>query len=162
VETKIEGFNKLKIQIKKLDDKMTRREVLKIQRKLATPLVRAYRDALPQSNRTTQRFGSTYPPGNLKKSVSKETVPGRKVGGNPQIVVRPSTKGKKGGYYRHMVVAKGTEIGSTRRGSRKGINTVVSDARDRIYGSRESTLTAKYEKQVTKFVQKQIDKLSKS
>ena len=139
---------------------MTRREVLKIQRKVATPFVAAYRDELPQSNRTIKRFGTSYPPGTLKKSVAKETVPARKVGGNPQIVVRPSTKGKKGGYYRHMVVSKGTEIGSTKRGSRKKINTVVDKARDRVVSQRNSSTTSKYEKQMQKFIQKQIDKLS--
>jgi hypothetical protein len=92
--------------------------------------------------------------------VAKETVPARAVGGNPQIVVRPSTKGKKGGYYRHMVVDKGTEIGSNKRGSRKQINTVVDKARDRVVSQRNSSTTAKYEKQMQKFIQKQIDKLS--
>lgn len=147
--TNIEGFPELIKKINQLDDKMTRREVLKIQRKLATPLVRAYRDELPKDS------------GNLSKSVSKETVPGRKVRGNPQIVVRPSTKGKKRGYYRHMVVAKGTEIGSTKRGSRKGVNTVVEKARNKVYKSRESVMTAKYEKQITKFLERQIKRLSK-
>ena len=161
MEIDVKGFSELNRKLKKLDDKMTRREVLKIQRKLATPLVRAYRDELPQSNRTTKRFGNSYPPGNLKKSVAKETVPARAVGGNPQIVVRPSTKGKKGGYYRHMVVAKGTEIGSNKRGSRKQINTVVDKARDRVVSQSSSSTTAKYEKQMQKFIQKQIDKLSK-
>ena len=159
MDIKVKGFSELSRELKKLDDKMTRREVLKIQRKLATLLVRAYRDELPQSNRTTKRFENIYPPGNLKKSVAKETVPARKVGGNPQIVVRPSIKGKKDGYYRHMVVDKGTEIGSNKRGSREGINTVVDKARDRIVSQRNST-TAKYEKQMQKFIQKQIDKLS--
>jgi hypothetical protein len=160
VDIKVEGFAELNRKLKQLDDKMTRREVLKIQRKLATPLVRAYRDELPQSNRTTKRFGNSYPPGNLKKSVAKETVPSRAVGGNPQVVVRPSTKGKKGGYYRQMVVDKGTEIGSNKRGSRKMINTVVDKARDRVVSQRNSSTTAKYEKQMQKFIQKQINKLS--
>ena len=80
----------------------------------------------PQSNRTTKRFGNSYPPGNLKKSV-----------------------------------AKGTEIGSNKRGSRKQINTVVDKARDRVVSQRNSSTTAKYEKQMQKFIQKQIDKLSK-
>jgi hypothetical protein len=159
VDIKVKGFSELSRELKKLDDKMTRREVLKIQRKLATSLVRAYREELPQSNRTTKRFENIYPPGNLKKSVAKETVPARFVGGNPQIVVRPSIKGKKDGYYRHMVVDKGTEIGSNKPGSREGINTVVDKARDRIVIQRNST-TVKYEKQMQKFIQKQIDKLS--
>ena len=156
----VKGFAELNRKLKKLDDKMTRREVLKIQRKIAKPFVRAYRDELPQSNRTKKRFGTSYPPGNLKKSVSKETVPARKVGGNPQVVVRPSTKGKKGGYYRFMVVAKGTEIGSTKRGSRKMINTVVNKAKNRVWSQRNSLATAKYEKQMQNLLQKQINKLS--
>jgi hypothetical protein len=149
VDIKVEGIQDLVGKIKKLDDKMTRREVLKIQRKLAKPLVKAYREELPEQS------------GNLKRSVAAETVPGRKVDGNPQIVVRPSTKGKKNGYYRHMVVAKGTQLGSNKRGSRKGVNTVVDQARDSVVSKRNSLTTAKYEKQMTRFVQKQIDKLSK-
>ena len=156
----VKGFSELNRKLKKLDDKMTRREVLKIQRKLAKPLVRVYRDELPLSNRVIKNSESNYKAGKLKESVSVETVPARKVGGNPQVVVRPSTKGKKGGYYRHMVVAKGTEIGSNKPGSRKMINTVVDKARDRVISQRNSLTTAKYEKQMQKFIQKQIDKLS--
>ena len=156
----VKGFSELNRKLKKLDDKMTRREVLKIQRKLAKPLVRVYRDELPLSNRVIKNSESNYKAGKLKESVSVETVPARKVGGNPQVVVRPSTKGKKNGYYRNMVVAKGTEIGSNKRGSRKQINTVVDKARDRVVSQRNSSTTAKYEKQMQKFIQKKIDKLS--
>lgn len=161
MEVKVEGFGELVRKINKLDDRMTRREVLKIQRKLATPLVTAYRNELPESGRSKRRFGTVYPSGTLKKSVAKETVPASKVGGNPQIVVRPSTKGKKGGYYRHMVVRKGETLGSNKRGSRKGKNTVVQQARNKVMSVLNAPLTSKYENNVAKYVQKQIDRLSK-
>lgn len=152
---KVEGFDKLVSKINKLDDRMTRREVLKIQRKMATPIVSAFRNELPESDRPKRVSGT------LKKSVAKETVPGSKVGGNPQIVVRPSTKGKKGGYYRFMVVRKGAVLGSNKRGSRKGKANVVQQARDKVYGMLGTPLTDRYQKNVTKYVQKQIDRLSK-
>lgn len=161
MEVKVEGFDELVNKIHKLDDRMTRREVLKIQRKLATPIVTAYRNELPESGRSKKRFGTVYPSGTLKKSVAKETVPASKVGGNPQIVVRPSTKGKKQGYYRHMVVRKEENIGSTKRGSRKGKNNVVKMIRDKVYGMMKTPLTSAYQKNMTKYVQKQIDRLSK-
>lgn len=161
MEVEVKGFDELVKKIHKLDDRMTRREVLKIQRKMATPMVTAFRNELPESGRSKKRFGTVYPSGTLKKSVAKETVPASKVGGNPQIVVRPSTKGKKGGYYRFMVVRKGTVLGSNKRGSRKGKNTVVQQARDKVYAMLGTPLTDRYQKNVTKYVQKQIDRLSK-
>jgi hypothetical protein len=160
VDIKVEGFTELNRKLKQLDDKITRREVLKIQRKMAKPFVPAYSDELPLSNRVIKNPESTYKAGKLKESVSVETVPAQKVGGNPQVVVRPSTKGKKEGYYRQMVVDKGIKIGSNKRGSRKMINTVVDKARDRVASQRNSSTTAKYEKQMQKFIQKQINKLS--
>ena len=157
----VEGFAGLIKKLKKLDDKMTRREVLKIQRKLAKPFVPAYSNELPKSSRDVKRFETIYPAGTLRDSVAIETVPARKVGGNPQVVVRPSIKGNKQGWYRHMVVDKGTKIGSNKLGSRVGINTVVDKAKDKVWSSRSSIVTAKYKKEMQRLVQRQINKLSK-
>ena len=160
------GLEELKRKILKLDDKMTRIQVLKVQRRSAKPIIARFREELPKGSvehtRTTKGEGATsttYKPGNLRRSVKAETVPAKKVGGNPQVVVRPSVKGKADGYYRFMVVQQGTKLGSTSRGSRIGSNTVVEKARNRTAKSMNSLATRDYEKKMAKQLQRQIDKL---
>lgn len=158
-DTDVRGIDKLTQKIKRLDDKTTRRELLKVQRRSAKPIVARYRQELPESGQDKERFDTLYPSGTLKRSVKAETVPSRKVGGNPQIAIRPSTKGKFKGFYRFMVVEEGTKLGSKKRGSRTGKNTVVSKARDRVARSMNSLATRDYEKKTAKQLQRQIDKL---
>ena len=155
----VKGMPELIAKIKRLDDKLTRREVLKVQRRSAKPIVTAFKNELPVGNRSKTRFGTTYPAGTLRDSVAAETVPSSKVGGNPQIVVRPSTKGKRDGWYRFMVVRKGTKTGNTKRGSRTGKNTVVSNARNKVAAMRNALVTRDYEKKMTRLVQNQINRL---
>ena len=157
---KVEGINELVSKLKRLDDKVTRREVLKVQRRSAKPIVVAFRNELPEGDRSKTRFGTTYPAGTLKKSVKAETVPATKVGGNPQIVVRPSTKGRAAGWYRFMVIRKGTKTGSTQRGRRTGINTVVSKARNRVVAMRNALVTRDYEVKMAKMLENQINRIS--
>ncbi|WP_121665242.1 hypothetical protein [Mesonia aquimarina] len=157
----IKGFNELNRKLKKLDDRVTRKEILKIQRKLAKPLEQAYARNLPVGTRDKRRFGTEYPAGTLSKSVSTKTVPASKVGGNPSVVIRPGKKGKHDAYYRFMVVKKGTRVGSNKRGSRKGKNTVVEKARDAAFSSVEQSAVSKYEQQAERVIQREIDKLSK-
>jgi hypothetical protein len=157
----VEGFEELNKQLKKLDDKVTRREVLKIQRQIAKPITEAYNRSMPVGTRTHAKNGKVYTPGNLRDSVAPETVPASKVGGNPSVVVRPSTKGKKDGYYRFMVVKKDTEVGSGKRGSRKGKNTVVEEARNKALAIKGASAQNQAEDKTAKYVQKQINKLSK-
>ena len=154
----VRGINELVRKIKRLDDKTTRREVLKVQRRSAKPIVQAYRQELPKGTRDKKRFGTTYPAGTLKRSVKAETVPASKVGGNPQVVVRPSTKGKVKGWYRFMVVEKGTKVGSANRGSRTGLNTVVTKAKEKVESSHQ-LVSRDYQKKMAKRLQRQIDRL---
>jgi len=155
----VRGINELVRKIKRLDDKTTRREVLKVQRRSAKPIVQAYRQELPKGTRDKKRFGTTYPAGTLKRSVKAETVPASKVGGNPQVVVRPSTKGKVKGWYRFMVVEKGTKVGSANRGSRTGLNTVVTKAKEKVESSLHQLVSRDYQKKMAKQLQRQIDRL---
>ena len=155
----VRGINELVRKIKRLDDKTTRREVLKVQRRSAKPIVQAYRQELPKGTRDKKRFGTTYPAGTLKRSVKAETVPASKVGGNPQVVVRPSTKGKVKGWYRFMVVEKGTKVGSANRGSRTGLNTVVTKAKEKVESSLHQLVSRDYQKIMAKQLQRQIDRL---
>lgn len=146
--TQVEGFDVLNKKLKKLEDSVKRREVLGIQRKLAAPVRRAYAANLPQRT------------GNLSRSVAVRTVPRRKSAGNPAIAVVPGKRGKNDGFYKFMVIPKGSRPGSRKRGSRKTLNTVVGKARDRTLTQMENGLIDKSEKAVQKYLQKKIDRLS--
>ena len=165
----VTGIEEFTRKVRRLDDKMTRREVLKVQRRSAKPIVARFSSILPRGSRVHSRktkskgneeaTKTTYQPGNLKKSVKAETVPASKVGGNPSIVIRPSIKGNADGYYRFMVVEQGTKLVSTKRGSRIGKNTVVSKARNKTAQSMNSLATRDYQNKMAKMLQRQIDKL---
>lgn len=158
--TEVEGFEELNRKLKKLDDRVTRREILKIQRRLAKPIIEKYKKELPVGTRDKERFGSVYPAGTLGKSVKADTVPARKSDGNPAIAVRPSKKGKWDSWYKFMVIPKGTKTGSTGRGSRKGINTVVEAARDRVLNMLGPQTQKEALDKTADYIQKQIKRLS--
>jgi hypothetical protein len=167
----VEGFEELNKKIKQLDDKVKREEVLKIQRRLAKPLIAAYSRALPvggkKHSRTTfnkktqENVTTTYEPGNLRDSVKADTVPASKVGGNPAIAIRPSKKAGADGYYRFMVVKKGTKLGSNRRGSRKGKNSVTEEARNKALASKGLAAQKEAGDKTAKYIQRRINTLSK-
>lgn len=146
--TQVEGFDRLNLKLKKLTDRVKRTEVLKLMRRLARPVVVNYRLQLPKDS------------GTLQRSVAVKTVPSRKSGGNPAVAVLPGKRGRNDAYYKFMVVPKGTELGSRRRGSRKGKNNVVPDARDRTINAMESGLVQQASEKTAEYMQKQIDRLS--
>lgn len=148
--TQVEGFAELNQNLKRLNDRVKRTEVLKLMRKLARPVVLQYRSQLPIKS------------GTLRRSTAVRTLPSRRTGGNPVLSVAPGKSGRNDGFYKFMVVPKGTKLGSRRRGSRKGKNTVVPDARDRTLNAVESGVTRSAEKKTAEYVQKQIDRLSRS
>ncbi len=158
--TKIEGFAELNAKLKQLPDKVKRKEVLKIQKQVAKPIIAAYSKALPIGTRDKKKNGTTYPKGSLSKSVKAVAVPAGKVGGNPSIVIRPGKKGKHDGFYKFMVVRKGQVLGSTKRGSRVGPNTVVDKARDQALSSVGATAEKAVADKTAIYIQKQINKLS--
>lgn len=158
--TKIEGFEELNKRLKQLDDRVTRREILKIQRRIAKPIVKTYSDLLPKGTVDVKRYGTTYPAGTLSKSVKVDTVPIRKSGGNPAIAIRPSKKGKYDSWYKFMVVHKGAKIGSNKKGSRKGKNTVVEEKRDEAWRKVEPAALKEAEEKTAAYIQKQINRLS--
>lgn len=147
--TQVEGFAELNLKLKKLDDSVKRKEVLGVQRKLAAPVRKAYAANLPKDS------------GTLSKSVAVRTIPSRKSGGNPAVAVVPGKRGKNDGYYKFMVIPKGSRPGSTKRGSRTGMNTVVGIARNKTLAQMEAGLVTSSEKAMATYVQKKIDKLSK-
>lgn len=154
----IEGFKELNAKLKRLPDKVKRTEVLKIQRRIAKPLEKAYAEALPVGKVDKKRFGTVYPKGTLSKSVKTATVPASKVGGNPSVVIRPGKKGKHDAFYKFMVVRKGFK--GSGRGSRKGANTVVEAARDKALANVGARAQKEAVDKTAAYIQKQIEKLS--
>lgn len=154
----VDGFKELNKKLKQLPDKVKRTEVLKIFRRLARPIVRAYASKLPQGKRDKERFGKTYPKGTLAKSVKAETVPARKSNGNPALAIRPAKKGRYDSFYKFMVVRKGFK--GSGPGSRKGQNTVVEEARNQTANAVSSQAAQKAEDQTAKYIQQRIKKLS--
>jgi hypothetical protein len=144
----VEGFNELNRKLKLLPDRVKRSEVLKIQRQLAKPIQRAYAANLPVDE------------GALSRSVAIRSVSIRRSGGNPIINVLPGKRGKNDGYYRFMVIPKGSRPGSRRKGSRKGMNRVTPEARDKTLQQTETGVVSEGERKIGAYVQKQIDKLS--
>lgn len=159
--TKIEGFKELNAKLKRLPDKLKRTEIIKIQKRVADPIIKAYAQALPVGVKDKKRNGTTYQKGTLSKSVKAVTVPARKVGGNPSIVIRPAKKGKLDPWYRFMVIRKNSRPGSRAKGSRIGLNTVVDKARNKAIRSVGPAAEKKAADKTAIYIQKQIDKLSK-
>lgn len=144
----IEGFAALNKKLKQLPDNIKRKEVLAIQRKIANPIRKKYEDNLPKRK------------GTLGKSVAVQSVRASKVEGNPAIQIAPGKRGKNDGYYKFMVTEKGAKPGSNKRGSRKGLNTVTKQARDKTLRQVQSGAVKENEVQVAKLIQKKIDNLS--
>lgn len=147
---KIEGFEELNRKLKQLPDRVKRKEVLAIQRRLARPIQKAYAANLPKRS------------GTLSRSVAIKSVSARRSGGNPIVEVLPGKRGKNDGYYRFMVIHKGDRPGSIARGSRKGINTVVPEARDKTLTQVGTGVVQDAEGKVAKYIQKKIDQLAVS
>lgn len=146
--TRVEGFDELNRKLKNLGDSAKRREVLGILRKLSRPAVMAYQIQLPEARGVT------------KRSVGVKTIPRRRSGGNPAVAIAPGKRGKNDAYYRYMIIRKGDRPGSIRRGSRKGLNTVVEKARDRALTNIGGEIAKKAEIAAARYVQKKIEKLS--
>jgi len=145
----IEGFEALANKLKQLPDKVKRREVLKIQRRVLAPAKQVYMSKLREIKVT----------GNLADSVAIKSVRSSAVNGNPVVNLLPSKSSKADGYYKFMVVSKGARLGSNRLGSRLGKNTVVNRIRNQVYSDNQSQLTDAYLGRMTKAIQRRIDKL---
>lgn len=143
----VEGFDELNRKLKQLPDRVKRKEVLGVQRKLALPVRKLYERNLPKDS------------GTLSRSVAVKTVPIRKSGGNPAIAVRPGKRGRNNGYYKFMVIDKGSTPGSNTRGSRKGLNTVVERARNKTLAQIEAGVTKEAEIKTARYIQQKIDRL---
>jgi hypothetical protein len=107
----IEGMDEVIREFKKIDnDALKRREILKLLRRQAKPLLKAVTAAAPiiesGLTKTRKKAGggvATYEPGNLKKAMAIKTSPLKNY---PNVLVgfRQGVKAKYDGYYGFFVV----------------------------------------------------------
>lgn len=150
----IKGFDVLLRKIKTLsDDRVKKREVLKLLRQVATPTVRAARRQAPVSKKPHYQGGKRtrkrIEPRNLQKSIGKITGKRGKAKTNPVVYVGPRSKGRRhDGWYGGFV------HGGT-------VKQTSNPFMERAYKETEGQVTKEAEQRVAKYIQKQIDKLSR-
>ena len=149
----IQGFDVLNQKLKALgNDKIKRREMLKVLGQVANPTVKAARAQAPKSKKPHVISGSrsrkVITPGNLKKSIGKIT--GKRGLGktNAVLYVGPRSKGRKNDGWYGAFVHGGTK------------HQKANAFMDRAYAQTKGGVTVDAEKKVTAYVQKQINKLS--
>ncbi len=150
----IKGFEQLERKIKLLkDDKVKKREVLKILGQLANPTVKAARSEAPKSKKNHYQGGKRtkklIKSGNLKRSIGKIT--GRKGSArvNAVLYVGPKSKGRKNDGWYGAFVEGGT------------IRQAPNPFMLRAYQKTKGEIPEKAEQRVSKYIQRQIDRLSR-
>jgi len=149
----IKGFDELQRKLRQLPDKVKRKELLKIMGQVANPTVKAARATAPRSKRTHiisgKRTRKVIEPGNLRKSIGK--IRGRRglAKVNAVIYVGPRSKGRKNDGWYGMFVDDGTK------------KQKAQHFMERAYNQTKGQVTADAEVKVARYVQKQIDRLSK-
>ncbi len=97
---KIEGLEGVSREIKSLSsDKMKRREILKVLRRQAKPLLQAMRQNAPISENVIIFGDDVFYPGNLRKAIAIKTSPSKNY---PNVLVGPRYGGgatKYDGFY---------------------------------------------------------------
>lgn len=164
----IQGFKELQTKLKKLgNDKDKRKEVLKILRQVANPTKNAAKQLAPKHNkrivvrgkyyiRKYRRVGKTvvqwrYTTGFAEKSIGIKTL---RRANNPMLVVRPRDiaiggKKKYGGWYVRQMLIRGTKY------------IKANPFLDKAYQQTKGLVTADAERKVARYMQKQINRLSK-
>lgn len=148
----ISGFEELQQQLKKLPDKVKKREVVKLLGQAANPTVKAAKRLAPQSKKEhtisgKTRAKKTFQSGNLKKSIGKKTMTRAK---NPKIVIRANSRKAADGFYGRQFLLRGTK-----KGNRLQSNPFMDEA----YQQTGGRVTADAEKKIEKYIQKQINRL---
>ncbi len=158
-EIKVEGFDALQRQIKRLSDSVKRKEIHKIQSRIAKPLVEKAKLEAPEG-----------PTGNLVDSIG--IIKGRSVT-YPNIYVAPKV-GKKGkariikggrsnnsGFHGHLV-HDGTSFRRKKRGKKSSTGVMPANPfLQRAYNSLKGGLISGYQKELARYVRGRIKKLSK-
>jgi hypothetical protein len=148
----IKGFEELQRKIALLgDDKTKRKEVEKILGQVANSSVKVAKQLAPVSKkphvqkRKGQAFGVYITPGTGKKSIGKKTMRRAK---NPTVYASPRSTRKADGWYLRQFVIPGTK--------KIRSNSFI----DRAYNQTKGGVTIDAEKRVTRYIQKQIKRLS--
>ena len=147
----ITGFKEVEQLIKRLPDKVKKREINKILMQVAQPTLVAARRLAPVSKkvhiqkRKGQAFGKYITPGTGKKSLAKKVMTRSK---NALVTVSPRSRKSADGFYLRQFVIPGTK-------HIKGNNFI-----DKAEQQTKGLVTADAEKKVSKFIQKQINRLS--
>lgn len=146
----VEGYDTLLRKVRQLgNDKVKRREMLKILRQASKGTVRAGRAQAPVSSKQHVISGSrarrVINPGQLRKSIGNITG---KAKDKAVIYVGPRTKGKRYDGFYGAFVHGGTK------------NITADPFMDRAYQQTKGQVTAETEKSVARYIQKQIDRLS--
>ena len=97
----IEGLEDVIDEIKGItDDKVKRREILKILKRQSKPILRAIKANTPIAEEVKTVRGVKYEPGNLKKSMAIKTSPSKSY---PNVLIGPrkgrSSRIKNDGFY---------------------------------------------------------------
>lgn len=149
----IQGFTELKQIITKLgDDKSKRKEVTKILSQLANPTVKVAKRLAPVSKkphvqkRKNQAFGTWINPGTGRKSIGKKSMRRSAV---PMVTVSPRKTRRADGWYLRQFVIPGTKHQSSQ------------PFLDQAYAQTKGKITKDSEKRVAKYIQRQIDRLTK-
>jgi len=174
----VTGFPELKAKIQELSkDKEKKREVLMILRQVARPSVQAAKRAAPESSKSHVARSKKINPGNLKKSIGLITSKSS----NPMILVGPRAKNGNDGWYGHIVHGghaiyrnNQNRNKTLKSGRKKSVLARVTNKRkgnavgyvnpipfmDMAYEQTKSATTADAQKQMTRFIQRRINKLS--
>lgn len=140
----VEGYDELKRQLKKLKDAPKRREILKIQRQVAKPLVEKSKLTAPEG-----------PTGNLVDSIGTVTGRNKK---NPNTYVTARVKRGNKGHHAHLV-----HEGTVDRKKKNGRSTGTMPANpflQRAFDATETGLVMNYEKELGRYFKRAIKRLS--
>lgn len=163
IDVKIEGFTELRQKIKRLgDDKSKRKEVTKILGQLANPTLKAARNLAPVGDgkirlgsktydRKKRQVGkkvmqNPYKAGIGKKSIAKKVMTRASV---PMVTVSPRSRKSADGFYLRQFVITGTRF-------TKKKNFFL----DKAYQQTKGNVTVQAERKMSRYFQKQIDRLS--
>lgn len=151
----IQGFDDLQNKLKKVPDKVKRKEVIKILRRASRDTVKIARSLAPKDT------------GQGEKSIKFEVLRRSK---NPAGIVGPRSRGKYDGYYLRLFVIPGHNIYRTgfkrsRRGNRvrntRGAKRRVAPVpfMQRAYQITQGKVSNESVTDVEKYIQKQIERL---
>lgn len=173
----VEGFKEFQDKLKLLaSDKQKFTEIIKVLRKAAQGTLRVARTQVPVSKKPHLVSGSrtkkTIQPGALKKALG--VINAKRKSGNPVVYVGPRAKGNFDGWYGHFVeyghaVYRGgfkRKRSASKKAKKHNASGAVSKTKgnpfmDRTYSMTKGQVTEETVGNVSKYIQKRIDALSK-